>query len=108
MPLVLAKILVGSLPASAIEALRNLLVNIGPVASSSTTNPKLVGTPRVAVTTIMSDAGNAVLPDTIDLLVDSFVEGSDFNPESAFVALLAEVELPVAVFVPAAGAVPAG
>jgi hypothetical protein len=107
-PLVLAKILVVSLPASVSEALRNLLVVIGPVASSSTTIPKLVGTPRVAVTTIMSDAGSAVLAEIIDLLVDNFVEGSVFNPESAFVALLAEVELPVAVFVPAAGAVPAG
>jgi|LakMenE18May11ns_1017448.scaffolds.fasta_scaffold8617934_1 hypothetical protein len=107
-PLVLAKILVVSLPASVSEALRNLLVVIGPVASSSTTIPKLVGTPRVAVTTIMSDAGSAVLAEIIDLLVDNFVEGSVFNPESAFVALLAEVEFPVAVFVPAAGAVPAG
>ena len=42
-PLVLAKILVVSLPASVSEALRNLLVVIGPVASSSTTIPKLVG-----------------------------------------------------------------
>ena len=81
---------------------------IGPIASSSTTNPNLVGTLRVAVTTIISESGNAVLAETIDLLVDNFVEGSDFKPESAFVALLAEVELPVAVFVPAAGAVPAG
>jgi hypothetical protein len=58
----------GGLPASAIEALRNLLVVIGPVASSSTTIPKLVGTPRVAVTTIISDAGSAVLAEIIDLL----------------------------------------
>ena len=98
----------GGLPASAIEALRNLLVVIGPVASSSTTIPKLVGTPRVAVTTIISDAGSAVLAEIIDLLVDNFADGSIFKPESAFVALLAEVEFPVAVFVPAAGAVPAG
>ncbi len=107
-PLVLAKILVVSLPASVSEALRNLLVVIGPVASSSTTIPNLVGTPRVAVTTIMSDAGSAVLAEIIDLLVDNFADGSIFKPESAFVALLAEVEFPVAVFVPAAGAVPAG
>ena len=98
-----------SLPASASEELRNLLLSIGPDASSSTTIPNFEGiTIDEADTTISFGDGSTALGETSERLVDGFDEGSAFNPESALVALLAEVDAPVAVFVPAAGVVPAG